>query len=198
MHKKVFEVIADFVEYRIDNELSKVKAKVDSPLEQIFLESLVLIHLLSARGFPPINDVQLSGTDPIFGIKTQYPIGKYRADFLLVSWDAKAVIVECDGHDFHERTKEQAARDRQKDRDIQGSGHVILRFTGSEIWADPMKCVGEATTMLFKSSKRIHDAKNFDMPSWMTHGDNYETIMADNIQWLENLKAEASARKAEA
>jgi len=47
------------------------------------------------------------------------------------------VAVECDGHDFHERTKEQAERDKARDRDLQTLGWHVARFTGSEIFRDP-------------------------------------------------------------
>jgi hypothetical protein len=50
------------------------------------------------------------------------------------------LVVECDGHDFHERTKEQAKRDRSRDRAIQQMGITIFRFTGSEIYQTPLKC----------------------------------------------------------
>ncbi|WP_315833926.1 DUF559 domain-containing protein [Bradyrhizobium prioriisuperbiae] len=52
----------------------------------------------------------------------------------------RKLIVECDGHDFHERTKEQASKDRGRDREAQTSGFEIFRFTGSELWRDPMGC----------------------------------------------------------
>ena len=52
--------------------------------------------------------------------------------------------VECDGHEFHEKTKEQAARDRQKDRDLMQHGITVIRFTGSEIYEDPFGCAREA------------------------------------------------------
>lgn len=69
----------------------------------------------------------------------QFQWGGYRFDFALVTkWTT--LLVECDGHDFHERTKEQAARDRQKDRAAQEAGFTILRFTGSEIYRDPTAC----------------------------------------------------------
>lgn len=55
-----------------------------------------------------------------------------------VGW--KKLIVECDGHDFHERTKEQAAKDRARDREAQEQGFEIFRFTGSELWRDPIGC----------------------------------------------------------
>jgi very-short-patch-repair endonuclease len=67
------------------------------------------------------------------------------ADYVVVvlSDPNKFIVVECDGHDFHERTKEQAARDRSRDRRLQAAGHHVLRFTGSEIYRDPMKCAEE-------------------------------------------------------
>jgi very-short-patch-repair endonuclease len=58
------------------------------------------------------------------------------------------MIVECDGHDFHEKTKEQARRDKQRDRFLQSRGYKVLRYTGSEIWADPTECSDEILTEL--------------------------------------------------
>ena len=49
--------------------------------------------------------------------------------------------VECDGHDFHEKTKEQAARDKKRDRDLQALGYRVLRFSGSEIYRDVNACI---------------------------------------------------------
>jgi hypothetical protein len=52
----------------------------------------------------------------------------------------RSLIVECDGHDFHERTKEQAANDRSRDRAAMLAGFEVFRFTGSELWRDPWGC----------------------------------------------------------
>lgn len=77
-------------------------------------------------------------------VTSQKTIGDYRVDFYIQckKLDGKWVrlAIECDGHDFHERTKVQARRDRQKDRWLQSQGIAVLRFTGSEIWADPEGC----------------------------------------------------------
>ena len=78
---------------------------------------------------------------------SQMPVGNYRIDWVLVERGG-FIFIECDGHDFHERTKEQAARDRSKDRDIQRNGVPILRFTGSEIYRDPMYCAEQALSFL--------------------------------------------------
>lgn len=51
------------------------------------------------------------------------------------------IALECDGHEYHERTKEQAARDRSRDRALQLKGWVVLRFTGSEINRSSARCV---------------------------------------------------------
>jgi len=50
------------------------------------------------------------------------------------------ICVYCDGHEFHERTKEQAKHDRSIDRWLQKKGYIVLRYTGSEIWNDAHKC----------------------------------------------------------
>lgn len=59
-----------------------------------------------------------------------------------------AFAIECDGHDYHERTKEQAARDRQRERDLMNHGIAVIRFTGSEIYDDPFGCAREAIQIM--------------------------------------------------
>jgi hypothetical protein len=75
----------------------------------------------------------------------------YELDFSIcwdVCWPKRemyrlALDVEVDGHQFHERTKEQASRDRSRDRALAANGWVIFRFTGAEVFADPDRCVGD-------------------------------------------------------
>lgn len=67
----------------------------------------------------------------------------YRVDFLIVDQWGCRVVVECDGHDFHERTKEQAKRDRRRDRTLIRDGLPCLRFTGSELFGDATGCARE-------------------------------------------------------
>jgi very-short-patch-repair endonuclease len=71
----------------------------------------------------------------------QYAWKQYRIDWAFrLPTNGTYVFVECDGHEFHERTKEQARRDRSRDRDVQEACIPILRFTGSEIYRDPRGC----------------------------------------------------------
>jgi len=80
--------------------------------------------------------------DPGLFLIPQYEFGHYRFDFAITGEDQQNIylFIECDGHDFHERTKEQAAHDRQKDRFSQINGVPIFRYTGSEIWSQPDAC----------------------------------------------------------
>ena len=93
-----------------------------------------------------------------FYITSQYKIGDYRADFFVwVSYGNKCrgVVVECDGHDFHEKTKEQAARDKRRDRAIVEAGYSVMRFTGSEIFKDPDGCAKQVQKVIQDIANRF-------------------------------------------
>lgn len=105
---------------------------VDSPIEEAYFAALA--HENARRELGIV-------------IVPQYQWGRYRLDFLLML-GAVRVAIECDGHDYHERTKEQAAHDRRRDREIQRSGLAILRFTGSEIYRDARACAHETVDFI--------------------------------------------------
>lgn len=85
----------------------------------------------------------------------QVEVEQYRVDFLIIAKPFGAtrrtfIVVECDGHDFHERTKEQAMRDRKRDRSLTMKGFKVFRFTGREIYRDAEGCVREIGDFLYK------------------------------------------------
>lgn len=91
----------------------------------------------------------------------------YRVDFLVATTNAGTgqpilVAVECDGHEFHSRTKEQAASDRQRDRALLSLGITTVRFTGSEIWRDASACADELLTIVY--TKRTERPSNGATP----------------------------------
>lgn len=96
----------------------------ESPIEQVMAGSLHVV--MTHMGRPFVLDPQVV-------------VGQYRVD-LVLSGDGFKVAIECDGHDFHEKTKHQAARDKFRDRFLTASGYTVLRFTGSEIWNAPLTC----------------------------------------------------------
>jgi very-short-patch-repair endonuclease len=86
-------------------------------------------------------------------IYQQATVLHYRADFLLGAMAAPDatphwVVVECDGHQFHERTAEQAEHDRARDRAMTAAGYRVFRFTGREIQRDARRCANEVIAYL--------------------------------------------------
>jgi very-short-patch-repair endonuclease len=71
---------------------------------------------------------------------------RYRVDFL-VFHDGRSVAVELDGHDYH-KTKEQRSRDAERDRWLAARKVETLRWTGSQVFADPQACVSELLNVL--------------------------------------------------
>lgn len=137
----------------------------DSPIEQIFFGALAseistfatdFNFLLRAdRGFPfdySICDNFGRSDNPIL-IESQMVILDWPVDFVVKvqnSHGYQSLIIECDGHEFHERTKEHASRDRSRDRRLQEAGFTVFRFTGSEIWRDPIKVVTQVIEWAIK------------------------------------------------
>lgn len=119
----------------------------ESPIERLLVAALwnygqICMEPLEFRSLFDCRTDPLPLTKPEARIYLQAEIGSYRVDILIydatLGVDAsRFMIVECDGHDFHEKTKEQARRDKQRDRFFVSTGYKVLRFTGSEIWADP-------------------------------------------------------------
>lgn len=78
------------------------------------------------------------------GIEPAYTVGPFRLDFAIA---AKRVGIELDGHEFH-KTVEQRTADGQRQRWLERQGWRLLRFTGSEVYADVGKCVGEVVSFV--------------------------------------------------
>jgi hypothetical protein len=113
----------------------------------------------------------------------------YSIDILLVlrihgrPWD-QYVAVECDGHDWHERTPQQASRDRARDREIATKcGVTPIRFTGSEIVRDAELCAREVIELALSMSERSNDEASY---AWS----RTRAVMMD---WLRSTGAGPSA-----
>lgn len=68
---------------------------------------------------------------------------------LLLKWGGRELVVECDGYEWHQ-SKEQFAKDRQRDRILVSAGYEVMRFTGKELLEDVAKCVIEVADHIFK------------------------------------------------
>jgi len=81
--------------------------------------------------------------------RPQAVVAAFRLDFGLTIHTTPEIKigVECDGLDFHTRP-EQVARDKRRDRLLVVRGWTVIRFTGSEIYADAERCVGEVENIV--------------------------------------------------
>ena len=116
--------------------------KCESPIERQLFRCFVVLWMNNRtwrfEGFTPRVPIE---TEYSATITPQAKVGSYRIDFAvsvaLPGGDERLIAIECDGHDFHAKTKEQVVRDKKRDRDLAALGYTVLRFTGSEIYADP-------------------------------------------------------------
>lgn len=81
-------------------------------------------------------------------LTVQQPVGCYRTDLALHNVD-RSLAVEVDGYDFHEVTPRQQADDRRRERYLQRSGWLVVRFAGREVWQDPGGCADELAVFLW-------------------------------------------------
>jgi len=98
-------------------------------------------------------------------MRPQAPFDGYRVDFLLTLRDiedgpegimvhSKQLALEADGAEFHDRTPEQAIRDRKRDRQLQAQGLGVFRFAGGEVWRDVFGCARETVGFLKTALER--------------------------------------------
>ena len=65
-----------------------------------------------------------------------------KVDFYIEKNDIK-LCVYTDGHTYHERTEDQAQRDRNIDRTLQEFGFQVLRYTGKDVKEDTLKIIND-------------------------------------------------------
>jgi Protein of unknown function (DUF559) len=140
-------------------ELRRFLLQCGSPVEQILVVALcnnlrapINTHYNRMQGilidFPDWDGLFTVIVELQKTIKPTFSGSTYRADLYIYltrfwmngeqpKWGE--LVVEVDGHDFHDRTKEQASRDRQRDREMLRDGLKVIRFTGSDIYNEPFK-----------------------------------------------------------
>lgn len=125
---------------------------MSSPIEHMFW---IACHALCDAHYTAINPEPYfnHAGDMTFGlgvfIQPQQPIGSYRVDFMIspnmgIESSSAPVIVELDGHAFHDKDKRQRSYEKARDRFLVKQGYRVLHFTGSDVAADPFKVAHEA------------------------------------------------------
>ncbi len=136
----------------LQDDLWLATEQCESPIESILAAYLLLE---GTDGYNYLDYVAAWGGHPDPAWRTiwtaQHEFGGVRPDFLFkicLEGENRFLAVECDGHHWHDRTKEQARRDRSRDRNLLAGGIPVIRFTGSEIVRDPSACVEDLASVL--------------------------------------------------
>lgn len=123
--------------------LNDVEEMISSPIERIVYINL---YQLQENGFDPGDLV----------IIPQARVGRYTVDFLVThTTTTSRIVVECDGHDFHEKTRKQAAHDKKRDRFFIKEGYQVLRYTGSEICEKPVQICRDIMDILLSKTNGL-------------------------------------------
>ncbi len=120
---------------------------IKSPIEQIFLAAIRVMAMSENTDFNVCSSEESFAKIRRGGvfICPQFSVGKYTVDFLVRfesyahPFRSSSVIVELDGHDFHDKDKRQRAYEKARDRFLTKTGHRVLHFTGSELVSSPYK-----------------------------------------------------------
>ena len=166
---------SEFIE-RVEGIYDGTDNKIISPVEQLFLIEWSFKRSVNAT-------LLYQDFDRLFELFPQYSssnTGKYRIDFVVSfvtsivnSIDSKyykyeklifdnvdepLLGIEIDGHIWHEKTKEQARKHKERERFLVSKGWKLLRYTGSEIFNDVSRCVDEVHSMAYEFGNKYINA----------------------------------------
>ncbi len=147
--------------------------KIESPIEQMFwaaVQAQCSANRIDVNPDPYVNSRGILVTGYGISMETQYPVGKYRVDFLLSQSGIgpeeilTPIVIELDGHAFHDKDKRQRAYEKARDRALVRAGYRVFHFTGSEVVADPFRVAYEALEALGVFAGNGHEGYDPEMP----------------------------------
>lgn len=120
----------------------KIGKSCDSPIEEE-LGACVLTYFAS-KGHPLKLNLEVDLRCGELILVPQFKWSFYRSDWAILRArpQAQALLIECDGKDFHS-SPEQRIHDARKDAAATAHGHLTIRFTGSEIFRRPKACAAK-------------------------------------------------------
>lgn len=115
----------------------------------------------------------------------QIRVGRYTIDFGFIrvqKYGCLALAVELDGHEFHEKTKEQVKRFRMRDRELLRAGWPTIRFTGSEVFGDALSCAQEAFDTMGVMCDADDERSQADFSCGINYGELRAAKRYDKVQ----------------
>lgn len=121
----------------------------ESPIEQLFETALRLVLQITENEAEFYHNGKEYVHSGVYW-SSQYQVENYRADYFMSvnRINSINIIVELDGHRFHEMSEKQRRYEKKRDRFFQKRGFRVFRFTGAEVVANPFKPVIECVSFL--------------------------------------------------
>lgn len=121
--------------------------EIKSPIEQIFITAFDLYQLFNNKDYIFLisqKEIKINKKKYIvdFLFETDEFINKYNT--------TKKIIIECDGYEFHQKTKEQVQNDNEREYNLKMAGYDVLRFSGTQIYNNPIKCAEDTYNYIIK------------------------------------------------
>ena len=143
-----------------------------SPIEQLFF--MAITTLIDVNNYNEGEEICVRDVCFKYGVSIdqQVEIGKYRVDFCIkyagnqiVDYNncktvsemqsARKVVVELDGHDFHDKDEKQRRYEKARDRFLQKKGYKVFHYTGSEIVKNPFAAAAECLAFVTDENEDI-------------------------------------------
>ena len=162
------EEFIDVVKEKFGEEISREMkdAGMESPIERMLYGALQYHIATNPDVNSPSDAIKIGYLTYHYGLQIfpQFEIGPYRVDFLIKWCDTlykeengidrifiqntspgliDRLVVECDGHDGHERSEEDRRREKKRDRELMIAGYRVFHYTGKEITDDPFGVASE-------------------------------------------------------
>lgn len=149
-HGNIMQLAADYVTLTGDSEMKDFKRffakKIDAGYYteddfEVFEHHRLIVQNFTWHSF----HITLQAGFPALKID-----GKgVRVDLLVWKPDDPSykVVVECDGFEYH-KSKDSFIRDRKRDRLFLLNGYKVIRFSGSEIYRDPIQVSSDLYDLL--------------------------------------------------
>ena len=106
-------------------QLQEQGQRVESEFERLVLKSL---------------------TESGYRVQTQWAVGAFRIDMVVIGSDSRKVALECDGDRFH--PPDEIGRDLDRQRILERLGWRFVRLRGSEYFRDPSQAMARIRTSL--------------------------------------------------
>lgn len=131
--------------------------RLESPAEQIFAVWFFAIDRTLQYHFDLIPQANITANGHAYRVDFRvlpadvlalHELGTYRLTF-------PRLAVEVDGHEWHERTRQQVNHRNRRDRDLQDAGWRLFHFAGGEVVTQPDRCVAEVLRVAYQAWKEL-------------------------------------------